>query len=204
MTEDKPGWDQHYDDDQSDNPGYVRVPGDVPDQQKTDDTDFMCWAITACNMLSYSGHWADTEICMSNMSQQFDNKPGSTGRALAFYFKDYLNIKWSSPESYESTHGQDDIDTLNFILNNIDKGIPCGLSIGPLGDREYGHIVFAFGYSVSLDGDRIMLLVTDGDDDHHTGHMGLTYHSDDDTWEITSGYSNFEIGYAIALTPATL
>ena len=202
-TEDEPKYEQHYNDNQSQNFGFERVPGDVPDQQKTADTDLMCWAITACNMLSYSGHWADTDICMSNMMQEFTNEPGSTGRALGFYFKEYLNIKWSAPETYEATYGDDETTTLSFIMNNIDNGIPSGLSMGPLGDKEYGHIVFVFGYKVRDNGD-ITLLVTDGDDNRHTQHMTLTYHKDDDSWEIITRYTKFDIGYAIALTPATL
>ena len=190
-----PAYERHYQDNEHLNTDYPRVPGHVPDTTKTSSTDSMCWAMVACNMLEYSGHIVDGRVCVNNLREEFGNEPGHVGAALGFYFKEYLHIKWSAPETHE--YGYD----IAFVMDNIDRGVPVSFSMAPSKGQPNGHVVMAFGYEVMAE-DVIDLFVVDGDDNVHTTFMTLKFDYDLDYWVIHGAYDDFEFGNALALEPA--
>lgn len=204
-TDVQPDYEKAYRDNERLDVPYPRVPGHVPDPTKTEDTDRMCWAMTACSQLVYAGFVQDEMVCVNNLGEEFGNEPGSVGQALAFYYKTYLDIKWSASDGvYSSTNGPEDDDILSFIMNNIEDGRPVALSLRPIDGQKYGHVVLIFGYSLNFDGDEMDLFLVDGDDHKHTAWMTLTF--DGEYWPITGGgmYRKFEIGYALAIKGAAL
>jgi hypothetical protein len=199
----KPDYEKAYRDNERLDVPYTRVPGHVPDPTKTKGTSTMCWAMVACSQLVYAGFVQDEMVCINNLGEEFGNEPGSLGQAFEFYFKEYLQIKWSTPEAFTWTKGPEDDDIISFIMNNIDDGRPVALSLRQIDGQKYGHVVLVFGYSLNFYGDEIDLYLVDGDDGKHTAWMTLTF--DGEYWPITGGviYKRFELGYVLALEPAT-
>ncbi len=195
----QPKYEQHYKNNETITVDYARVPGHVPDATKDDGTNSMCWSMVTCNQLVYAGYIQDWETCVSNHLEEFGNKPNSLGKALGFYFTEYLAVQWSSPEVYTAAGNKTDDLTLSFLMNNIDEGRPVALAMQPTIGQKTGHVVLVFGYDLNFEGDEIDLYLVDGDDNKHTTWMTLT--SRGDSWPITGGTyaSRFKIDFALAL-----
>ena len=180
-------------------PDIVLLSDDMPDATKKDGEDQMCWAMAACNVLVYAGYSEDENHCVSWFSMHRGNTPYNALLAIRLYLTEYLGMSQAEYlEIRDHTIGLGVDATVWFMAGSIAINHPIALHLYN-STTDTGHSVSVFGYK--REENQFTFYVTDGDDNVHTRELIVNYLNDDFDWQITWGYTEYKIGYAMTIEP---
>lgn len=165
------------------------------DAEKTsvsDGDDYMCWAASASNVLSYTGwgdnYSTDADTIFDYFQEYWSNDGGNVYYAWSWWFdgidrrtNDDLRRKTSSSlNTINSGNFYDDYTFLDYFDYDLNTGSIMssvetylisgyGVSLGIWGydtssNSEWGHALTIWGYDYNDDGEYLGIWVTDSDD----------------------------------------